>query len=430
RELTAVDWPGGFRPGRRIKWWLTTIAPDLRRRAGWDPPHTPEQARAMWDEGIEGEGHWIGALPWIEVCRHFPPGLASYARDWLEHPNRQAWKMDEIHAQVEVPNLDFSGWYDHCNDTVHHLRLMQENGGSEQARTGTRLVIGPWNHPGLGQRKCGDIDFGPQAQVDLPDLIIRWFDHWLRDQATGTEMEPAVRYFAMGEQRWHAASTWPPEQATDTDWHLGSHGDAARSTGSGRLHRDGPQAAGADAFDYDPLNPVPTLWGKAWFTGPADRRKLDHRDDILVYRSAPLAAALDIAGTPRAILHVSTTAADTDVFVRLVDESPEDEAGAGPALEICYGMVRLRHRHGLDQDDLVPPGQTVDVAVELGPTACHFAVGHRIRVEVTSSDFPNHDRNHNTGGNDLAEVTLVPATTRIHHGQQQPSRVILPVIQR
>jgi putative CocE/NonD family hydrolase len=113
RELTAVDWPGGFRPGRRIKWWLTSMAPDLRRRAGWPPPHTPEQARAMWDEGIEGEGHWIGTMPWIDVCRHLPPGLASYARDWLKHPSRRAWKMDEIHHMVDVPNLDFSGWYDH-----------------------------------------------------------------------------------------------------------------------------------------------------------------------------------------------------------------------------------------------------------------------------------------------------------------------------
>ena len=249
RELTAVDWPGAFRPGRRIKWWLTTIAPDLRRRAGWGLPHNTEQARAMWDEGIEGEGHWIGALPWMDVCRHFPPGLASYARDWLEHPDRRAWKMDEIHAEVEVPNLDFSGWYDHCNDTVHHLRLMQENGGSERARTGTRLVIGPWNHPGLGQRRCGEIDFGPQAQVDLPDLIIRWFDHWLKDQATGADREPAVRYFAMGEQRWHTASTWPPTQATHTDWHLSSEGDAGRAAGTGRLHNHQPPADGTDDLE-------------------------------------------------------------------------------------------------------------------------------------------------------------------------------------
>jgi putative CocE/NonD family hydrolase len=436
RELTAVDWPGGFRPGRRIKWWLTSMAPDLRRRAGWPPPHTPEQARAMWDEGIEGEGHWIGTMPWIDVCRHLPPGLASYARDWLKHPSRRAWKMDEIHHMVDVPNLDFSGWYDHCNDSVHHLRLMQMNGGSQTARRQTRLVVGPWNHPGLGQRRCGDIDFGPQAQVDLPGLIIAWFDHWLKDLDNGVETEPPVRYFSMGEQRWRSASTWPPAEATQKALHLHSDGGAAlptesatgSATRSGGLLESVPDIDGQHDFLYDPVNPVPTLWGKEWFTSPADRRKLDHRNDILVYRSEPLEAAMDIAGAPQSTLFVSTTAADTDVFVRLVDEHPDEADAGGAALEICYGMVRLRHRNGLDQDDLVPAGEIVEIVVELGPTACRFAVGHRIRVEVTSSDFPNHDRNHNTGGNDLAESVLIPATTTIHHGAKRASRILLPVM--
>ncbi len=428
RELTAVDWPGGFRPGRRIKWWLTSMAPDLRRRAGWPPPHTPEQARAMWDEGIEGEGHWIGLMPWLDVCRHLPPGLAEYARDWLEHPSRRPWKMDEIHSHVEVPNLDFTGWYDHCNDSVHHLRLMQANGGSRLAQEQTRLVVGPWNHPGLGKQCCGDIDFGPQAEVDLPGLIIPWFEHWLKDLDNGVNSGAAVRYFSMGEGRWKSASTWPPTQATQQPLYLTSINGATVSEGCGSLQDDKPQTDGQDTFVYDPVNPVPTLWGKEWFTGPADRRKLSHRNDILVYRSQPLDSPLDIAGAPTANLFVSTTAADTDIFVRLVDEHPDDAEGSGAALEICYGMLRLRHRNGLDQDEPVPPGQIVEVMVDLGPTACRFEVGHRIRVEVTSSDFPNHDRNHNTGGNDLAEATLVAATTSIFHGSQHPARIQLPMM--
>jgi hypothetical protein len=151
-ELTAVDWPGAFRPGRRIKWWLTTMAPDLRRRAGWPEPHTTDEARALWDE-IEGEGHWIGYLPWQDFPRHLPPGLRQYCENWLAEPNRRPWRFDEVHQHVEVPNLDFSGWYDHCNDSMRHLQLMQTNGGSEVARRATKLVCGPWNHPGLGQRQ-------------------------------------------------------------------------------------------------------------------------------------------------------------------------------------------------------------------------------------------------------------------------------------
>ncbi|MDP6981917.1 MAG: CocE/NonD family hydrolase [Candidatus Latescibacteria bacterium] len=431
REVTAVDWPGGFRPGRRIKWWLTSMAPDLRRRAGWPPPHTPEEARTMWDEGIEGEGHWIGLMPWVDVCRHLPPGLSSYALDWLQNPSRRAWKLDEVHSQVEVPNLDFSGWYDHCNDSLHHLGLMQANGGSARAREQTKLVVGPWNHPGLGQRRCGDIDFGPQAQVDLTDLIIDWFDHWLKDVDNDVETDPPVRYFSMGTGRWCSASTWPPTEATERAWYLDSDGRATSGV-DGRLQTEPPTTTAQDDYIYDPVNPVPTLWGKEWFTSPADRRKLEHRQDILVYRSLSLNQSVDVAGMPRAVIYISTDAADTDLFVRLIDEHPDDHCAEGirpgPALEICYGMVRLRYRNGLDTDELLPPGQVTEVTVELGPTACQFRVGHRIRVEVTSSDFPNHDRNHNTGGNDLLETTLVAAATRIHHGADQLSRILLPVM--
>jgi len=414
-ELTAVDWPGAFRPGRRIKWWLTTMAPDLRRRAGWPPPHTVAEARQLWDD-IEGEGHWIGYLPWQDFPRHLPPGLREYCENWLAEPDRRAWHFDEIHQDVEVPNLDFSGWYDHCNDSMRHLQLMQTNGRSETARRATKLVCGPWNHPGLGQRKIDDVDFGPQAELDLPDVIIRWFDHWLKGINNGIAGEPAVRYFVMGGAgRWRTADTWPPKETNPqafhlaSDWRLGTVSDQAAG-------------AGADHFDYDPRNPVPTLWGKAWFTGPGDRRQLEYRPDILRYRTAPLPAAVEIAGYPEVVLYVKSSAPDTDFFARLVDE----EEG-GPASEVCYGMVRLRHRLGLQQDDPVPSGETVELRIELGPTARCFATGHRIRLEITSSDFPNHDRNHNTGRNDLADVELVTATNSVLRGSDCPSRLVLPV---
>ncbi len=422
-ELTAVDWPGSFRPGRRIKWWLTTMAPDLRRRAGWPAPHTTDEARALWDE-IEGEGHWIGYLPWQDFPRHLPPGLRQYCENWLAEPNRRPWRFDEVHQHVEVPNLDFSGWYDHCNDSMRHLQLMQTNGGSEVARRATKLVCGPWNHPGLGQRQIDAFDFGPQAQLDLPDIIIRWFDHWLKGIDNGIAAEPAVRYFAMGDEGgWRTAETWPPP-STPQQLYLASAGDARHVAGGGQLGTIEEQttAAPLDRFDYDPTNPTPTLWGKAWFTGPGDRRQLQHRPDILCYRTAPLPEAVEIAGYAQVVLFVSSTAPDTDFFARLVDETED-----GPASEICYGMVRMRHRNGLDFHDTVPPGEVVELRIELGPTACRFAAGHRIRLEVTSSDFPNHDRNHNTGRNDLADTELQTATNTVYHGRKYPAHLVLPV---
>ena len=409
-ELTQVDWPGAFKPGRRIKWWRTTLAPDMRRRAGLGPPHTPAAARRLWDE--EEQGLWLGFMPWRQVARYLPAPLDRYAADWLADPGRRPWGLDRIHPQVEVPNLDFSGWYDHCNGTLAHLGLMQRRGGSPVARRHSKLIVGPWNHPGLGQREIYGVDFGPAAQVDLQDIIIRWFDHWLKGVDNGVEEEPALRYFVMGSGQWREAPTWPPPESGRSTYFLGP----------ATLRR----AAGEDGFQeytYDARDPVPTLWTRELFSGPADRRRLQYRDDILYYRSQPLTRAVEVVGCPEVELWISSSAPDTDFFARLVDEQD-----GGPALEVCYGMVRARHRHSLDREDFLVPGQATRLAIKLGPTAICFACGHRIRLEITSSDFPNHDRNHNTGGDDLAEVELKAAQQRVFHGTERPSRLSLPLV--
>ncbi len=410
-ELTEVDYPGGFRPGRRIKWWMTTMAPDLRRREGLPPPHTSEEARQLWDE-VE-HGRWLGLLPWMEVVRHLPARLARYAEDWLGEPARTPWRFDVVHGEVEVPNLDFSGWYDHCNGTMAHLGLMQKNGRTELARDQTKLVIGPWNHPGLGQRQMGDIDFGPAAQLDLTDLMIRFLDRWVKGVENGVDAEPAVRYFTMGTGQWKTATTWPPEGLAEAVYYL--HGD-------GLLDGEVPGSEAEDRYSYDPQDPVPTLWTRDLFTVPADRRQVENRCDILFYRSAPLEEEVEVVGYPEVVLFAATSAPDTDFFARLVDEDPE-----GRALEICYGMVRARHRNGLEREDLLEPGAIVEYRIRLGATACCFQAGHRIHLEITSSDFPNHDRNHNTGRNDLEDAELVVAEQRVFHAEDRPSRLVLPV---
>ncbi len=413
-ELTEVDWPGGFRPGRRIKWWMASMAPDIRRRRNLPGPHTKEEASRIWDD-IE-HGRWLGFMPWLDFPRYLPEGLAEYAEDWLRNPNRRPWKFDQVHSEVEVPNLDFSGWYDHCGGTMAHLALMQKNARTEIGRTQTKLIVGPWNHGGIGQRKIGDIDFGPQADLDIHHIIVRWFDRWLKDVDNQTDREPPVRYFVMGSGKWKSAPTWPPDNLADAVYHLDS------SDGFGLLTEAPPDGAPSDTYTYDPNDPVPTLWSRALFTEPSDRRQLEYRRDILTYRTPPLETEIEAVGHPEVVLYATSSAPDTDFFARLVDEHPD-----GPALEICYGMVRARHRGGLDREDLLIPGEITEFNIKLGPTACRFQKGHRIRLEITSSDFPNHDRNHNTGGNDLAETKLVPAAQHVYHTPAYPSRLILKI---
>jgi len=418
-EVSGVDGVGGFRPGRRVKWWMTTIAPDLRRREGLPPPHTVEQARQIWDE-IE-QGRWLHFLPWTELPEYLPEQLAKYVREWFGDLGRRAWKFDEAWQEIEVPNLDFSGYFDHCNDTVRHLAGMQHNARTQLAREQTKLIIGPYNHGGFGTRKFGDIDFGPQAQFDLQDLIIRWFDHWLKGLDNGVDREPPVRYFVIGSGKWRSAATWPPEGMTETVYYLSSEGKAKPVEESGLLTLDEPGDEQPDEYTYDPRDPVPTLWTPALFTLPSDRRKLEYRPDILYYRTPVLEEQVEIAGEPEVVLYASSSAPDTDFFARLVDEDPE-----GMALEVCYGMVRARYRNSPDTEELLRPGEVTEFRIKLGPTACCFRAGHRIRLEITSSDFPNHDRNHNTGRNDLEDPELVAATQRVCHTAQHPSRLLLP----
>lgn len=412
-ELTGVDYTGAFRPGRRIKWWMTTMAPDLRRREGLPPPHTPAEAGRIWDE-IE-HGRWLGFLPWLELPRFLPQRLAGYAEDWLREPHRKAWRFAEAHKEIGVPNLDFSGWFDHCNDTMWHLRGMQRNARTQLARTQTKLIMGPWSHVTIGARKIGDIDFGPQAEIDLHGTIIRWFDRWLRDMDNGIDREPAARYFVMGSGQWKAADTWPPEGTSEAVYYLS--GD----TEGGTLAPTAALDETVDTYVYDPRDPVPTLWSRALFTMPADRRQLEYRQDILHYQTPPLGEDVEIAGYPDVVLYASSSAPDTDFFASLVDEHP-----AGIAMEVASGMVRARHRNGIDREDLLEPGEVTEFRIRLGATACRFLKGHRIRLEITSSDFPNYDRNHNTGRNDLADPEFVLAEQNVFHSMACPSRLVLP----
>ena len=417
-ELTEVDWWGSFRPGRRVRWWMGTIAPDLRRREGLPPPHTPAEAGRIWNE-VE-QGRWLGFMPWLDLPKYLPKRLAEYAEDWLRHPNRRPWKFDEVHKEVEVPNLDFSGWYDHCGGTMAHLGLMQRHARTEAARTQSKLIICPANHGGFGKRKIGDIDFGPQAQFDIHDIIIRWFDYWLRGVDNGMDREPALRYFVMGSCKWKTTDTWPPEGKAEGAYYLSSDGHANPVDKSGLLTTAAPDDEPCDTYTYDPNDPVSTLWTTALFTVPSDRRQLEYRQDILYYRTPPLEEEVEIVGYPEVVLHASSSATDTDFFARLVDEDPE-----GQAIEICYGMVRARHRNSFDREDLLTPGEATEFRIKLGPTACRFLKGHRIRLEITSSDFPNHDRNHNTGRNDLEDTELVTAEQEVFHSKAYPSRLLV-----
>ncbi|MBM3877970.1 MAG: CocE/NonD family hydrolase [Verrucomicrobia bacterium] len=419
-SLTALEGPGTIRPGRRLNWFYAGMSPDMRLRSGAEGVKSKGEAAKLW-KGGEGE-RLLHFLPWLDLPRQVFEDEDDAVKAWLRAPHRDPWRFIAACPEVSVPNLDIVGWFDHCNDGIEIHRAMRNTGRTEAARGGQRLIIGPWSHTGHGGRKVGTVDFGADAALNVVQTQIRWFDRWLKGAGEGVNPAAPVRIFVMGANRWRDEQEWPPARAKAHTLYLHSGGHANSPAGDGTLTPQ-PQPGARDSYRYDPRDPVPTLWSAAMFTLPADQSPLAKRQDILVYQGEPLTTALEVTGYPEVILHAASSAPDTDFFAKLIDVAPD-----GTNRDIASGMVRARYRDGLDKPRLLTPSELVEYRIKLRPTSNEFQPGHRIRLDITSSDFPNYDRNHNTAADQNADAALEVATQTIHHGDLRPSRLVLPVI--
>jgi putative CocE/NonD family hydrolase len=350
---------------------------------------------------------------------------APFVRAWLKDPARDPWKLDEGCKHITVPNLDIVGWYDHCNGDMLLHRTMVREGKTEVARKGQRLLIGPWGHSSRGQRQFGVIDFGPAASLKLADANIRFFDHWLKGKDNGVATEAPVRIFVMGINEWRDEQEWPLARAQRYELYLSAGRPANTPAGKGQLVRQAPPHAGKDHYLYDPRDPVPTLFGPGLFTATADQKPLAHRQDILVYQTEPLEQPLEVTGHPELQLYAFSSAPDTDFFARLIDVAPD-----GLARDVSLGMVRARYRSSLEKPRLLKAGEVVQLTIRLNATSNVFQPGHRLRLDITSSDFPNYDRNHNTAADQNSDAQLVVAEQTVLHGGTTASRLLLPRIPR
>ena len=420
-RYTDLEGPGTIRPGRRLHWWVTNMAPDMRRRANRPGTHTPAEDRKLWTAGQSKR--WLNFLPWLGLPREAFEDETEAVHYWLKNPHTDPWRLHEGCKEISVPNLDVVGWHDHCNGDMLLWRTMAKEAKTEVARNGSRIIIGPWSHAGRGRRSYGKIDFGPDAALDLVALQIRWFDYWLKGKPSGVEEDPPVKIFVMGDDQWRNEQCWPLRRAKDKILFLTSGGHANTPGGDGKLVGQTPEESGTDEYVYDPKEPVPSLHGAALFTIPTDQRPLANRQDILVYRTGPLTERVEVTGNSVVELFAATSAPDTDWFVRLVDVAPD-----GLARDVSMGMVRARYREELDKPKLLKQGEIVRYAIRMNPTSNAFMPGHRIRLDITSSDFPNYDRNHNTAADQNNDATLALAHQGIYHGGKHATLIILPWI--
>ncbi|MDH5291530.1 MAG: CocE/NonD family hydrolase, partial [Acidimicrobiia bacterium] len=310
---------------------------------------------------------------------------------------------------------------------------IKANSRNEAARNGQRLIIGPWGHllpysiPST--RGAGEADFGPEALIDLNQTLLRWFDHWLKDSDNGLMDEPPVTVFTLGENRWQQLADWPPPAMRTIRWFLHSGGSANSLHGDGTLSTvppDGDEPA-EDRFSYDPEDPVPSLGGANLIIdmGVRDQRPVEERRDVLVFTSEPMERPLEVTGPVSVELWASSSAVDTDFTAKLVDVHPD-----GYAMNLLDGIIRARYRDSASDPELMEPGRPYRFTIDLWNISNVFLPGHRIRLEISSSNFPRFDRNLNTGAA-FGEGTSGPvAHQTVFHTAERPSAVVLPVIPR
>jgi hypothetical protein len=415
-----------------IQSWSTTMAlvEAIRRGDG-------ELTFGLGAMVAEPEPH-LAALP----PRHQPllEKMWPWWSDIQEHPARdQYWQDLSVidHAeQVTVPALHIGGWFDiFAANTARSFTELRARAGTEEARNGQRLIIGPWDH----LNSTGiypDRRFGMLADAITQDITgehVKFFDRWLRGNATAEEAAAPVKIFVMGIDQWRDEQDWPLPDTSYEAWYLDGSGQANSSAGDGLLRPQPPAAEATDTYLYDPLRPVPTLGGRIMLpttanaAGAVDQRPAEARDDVLCFTSEILTEPVEVPGHVSLTLFASSSAPDTDFTGKLVDVFPD-----GRAIFLTDGILRARYRNSLAEPEPLAPGEPYELSLDLSITSNVFLPGHRIRLEISSSNFPRYDRNSNTGGviaEESADQVTV-AVNRILHGPACPSRLILPVIRR
>ena len=362
------------------------------------------------------------------------PTLAPYFLDWLAHPSYDDyWKAVSIEAHfpdIRVPVLHIAAWYDiFLGGSLRNFEGLKANAATEEARKGQRLLVVIGGHSG-GGRKIGDIDFGPEAEkFNENDVTLQWYDFLFKGVQNEFAGPNRVKIFVMGINQWREEADWPLARAKDTKYFLHSQAAANSAKGNGALSTSAPASESSDKFTYDPANPVPTIGGPLCCDGvhlapgPHDQRPAEDRNDVLVYSTVPLDHDLEVTGPARLDFFASSSAVDTDFTAKLVDVFPD-----GSAINLSEGILRARYRDSREIPALLIPGKVYSLTIDLWATSNVFRAGHRIRLEVSSSNFPRFDRNLNTGEPAANSSQLAVATNTILHDAAHPSALVLPVV--
>ena len=393
----------------------------------------PENPPVNWAEAFQH-------LPLKDLLKNVSGKKEIFDKMIVRKPNDEDWYKGGLYHDdmgFGVPSFWFVSWYDVATspnlELFNHVR---NNAESKSVRENQYLVISPTLHCGFKRAKentiVGELSVG-DARLNYDEQISLWFDHFLKGEKNNFENKiPRVQYYTMGINKWQQSETWPPKGVTYQTYFLGSKGNAQTMYGNGTLSLSkNSQPEGKDSFVYDPMNPVKSYGGGVCCTGNAvqggsfDQRIMETRADILVYTSQPLEEGIEVSGFIEAHLYVSSDVKDTDFTVKIIDVHPD-----GRAYNLDETIQRARYRDGYDKEVFMDKGKVYKVSLSPMSTSNYFKKGHRIRIEVSSSNFPRFARNLNTGGNNYDEKTGVVATNNIHYSENYPSQIRIPVISK
>ncbi len=411
------------------------------------PTGLPGPICVSWYQYTAGRMNQSSAgTPWAEVFKHRPlitlddaAGIdLPFWNSMIEHALLSPWWEESRYQnkldKLQVPVLHISGWYDdEQTSTVTNYTLSSTKAADPAVRARQKLLMGAWPHAANSSTKIGSLDFGRSSMIDMDALLLRWFDRWLKGVPNGIENEKPVRLFVMGENRWRDEEAWPIPRTRFTSYYLHSGGHANTAAGNGVLSPELPSSpaalsfdtADADSFIFDPRDPVPFITDPDFSQvgGPDDYREIEKRDDVLVFTTPPMTTAVELCGPVQASLWATTDGPDTDFTARLCIVRAD-----GSSQRLCDGIVRARFRDGMENPRLIEPGRSLEYSIDMWNTCQTFMPGESIRVEISSSSFPQWDANPNTGERLGFETTTRVARQTIHHDASRPSRVVLPVV--
>lgn len=428
--VTASEYYDGwtYQSGALMQWfassWSSGLSVDtLRRKAG-------ERSRPK---------EWVAGLPVENYALLSPPpagDVAPYFRDWVRHELSddywRGWKISNHYREMNIKGLHAGGWHDiFIKGSIKNYTGLRGEGPTPSVRDGQRLIVGPWAHAATSpEGKIGDVVFGKAAVLNMTETARKWFDYALKGVRNEYATAPPVSLFVLGENVWRAENEFPLARTRHTKYYLRSERGANGAGGDGALSLSPPKKERPDIFEYDPANPVPTVGGRlccgdAIPPGPFDQRPNESRQDVLVFSTPPLEKDVEVTGYVTVELYAATTARDTDFTAMLVDVSPD-----GYARYLTDGIVRARYRTTTEKAEEVVPGKLYKYTIDLWATSNLFRAGHKIRLYVSSSNFPRFNRNLNTGEMNFGASRMLKAQQTVYHEADHPSAVVLPIIPR